>query len=104
MGLHSKSMVIDRRLSVIRSANFDPRSALINSEMFAVIDSEGLANQLAEIIERDVLPENSWQVVRNQKGAIEWRISDEVRRKQPSLNAWQRFQDIFFRLFPKRLC
>ncbi len=103
MGLHSKSMVIDRRLSVIGSANFDPRSALINSEMFAVIDSEGLANQLAEIIERDVLPENSWQLVRNENGAIEWRNSDEIRRKQPSLNAWQRFQDIFFRLFPKRL-
>lgn len=103
MGLHSKSLVIDRRLSVIGSANFDPRSALINSEMFAVIDSEGLANQLAQIIERDVLPTNSWRVERNEDGAIVWRNSDEVRTKQPSLDAWQRFQDLFFRLFPKRL-
>ena len=103
MGLHSKSLVIDRRLSVIGSANFDPRSALINSEMFAVIDSEGLANQLAEVIERDVLPANSWRVERNQEGVISWRNSNEIRTKQPSLSAWQRFQDKFFKLFPKRL-
>ena len=103
MGLHSKSLVIDRRLSVIGSANFDPRSALINSEMFAVIDSEGLANQLAKVIERDVTPANSWRVERNQEGAIYWSNGDEIRTKQPSLNVWQRFQDMFFKLFPKRL-
>ena len=103
MGLHSKSLVIDRRLSVIGSANFDPRSALINSEMFAVIDSEGLANQLAKVIERDVTPANSWRVERNQEGAIYWSNGNEIRTKQPSLNVWQRFQDMFFKLFPKRL-
>ena len=58
MGLHSKSMVIDRSFAVVGSANFDPRSALINSEMFAVIDSESLADALADVIEQDMAPEN----------------------------------------------
>jgi phosphatidylserine/phosphatidylglycerophosphate/cardiolipin synthase-like enzyme len=52
MGLHAKSMEIGRRPSVIGPANLDPQSALINSGMFAVIDSESLVDELAETIER----------------------------------------------------
>jgi len=52
MGLHAKSMEIGRRSSVIDPANVDPQSALINSEMFAVIDSDSLVGELAETIER----------------------------------------------------
>ena len=103
MGLHSKSMVIDRRFAIIGSANFDPRSALINSEMFAVIESESLAIALAEAIERDMSPANSWQVERDANDRLIWRNSDETRTKQPSLNGWQVIQDWFYRLFPKSL-
>ena len=103
MGLHSKSMVIDRRFAIIGSANFDPRSALINSEMFAVIESESLAIALAEAIERDMSPANSWQVERDANDRLIWRNSDETRTKQPSLNGWQVVQDWFYRLFPKSL-
>ena len=103
MGLHSKSMVIDRRFAIIGSANFDPRSALINSEMFAVIESESLAIALAEAIERDMSPANSWQVERDANDRLIWRNSDETRSKQPSLNGWQVIQDWFYRLFPKSL-
>ena len=52
MGLHAKSMEIGRRSSLIVPANVDPQSARINSEMFAVIDSESLVGELAETIER----------------------------------------------------
>ena len=103
MGIHSKSMVIDRRFSIVGSANFDPRSALINSEMFAVIDSESLANALAEAIEQDIAPANSWRVERDPDSRLTWRNSDETRTSQPSRSGWQRVQDWFFRLFPKSL-
>ena len=56
MGLHAKSMEIGRRSSVIDPANVDPQSALINSEMFAVIDSDSLVGELAETIERHACP------------------------------------------------
>jgi putative cardiolipin synthase len=103
MGLHSKSMVIDRRFAIIGSANFDPRSALINSEMFVVIESESLAIALAEAIERDMSPANSWQVERDPKSRLIWRNSEETRTRQPSRSGWQRVQDWFFMLFPKSL-
>ena len=103
IGLHAKSLVVDRRYAVIGSANFDPRSAFINSEMVAVIDSTTLANELAAVIERDANPANSWRVNIDEGGGLYWQNGDETVTRQPSLNAWQRLQDLFFMLFPKNL-
>ena len=102
MGLHAKSLVIDRRYAVIGSANFDPRSAYLNSEMVAVIDSENLAAELRSIILRDMSGANSWQVVLDENGELLWRHDTETTRRQPARDGWQRFQDAFFMLFPKR--
>ena len=102
MGLHAKSMVIDRRYAVIGSANFDPRSAYLNSEMVAVIDSESLAAELRSIILRDMSGANSWEVMLDEDGDLLWRHDTETTRRQPARDGWQRFQDAFFMLFPKR--
>ena len=37
-GLHAKSMVIDRRITVIGTFNLDPRSANLNTECIAILD------------------------------------------------------------------
>ncbi len=103
MGLHSKSLVMDRRFAVIGSANLDPRSAFLNSEMIAIIDSESLAEELAEAILLDTSPANSWEVGLNDKEQIIWRNDVETVSRQPARNGWQRVQDLFFMLFPKRL-
>jgi cardiolipin synthase C len=103
MGLHSKSLVMDRRLAVIGSANLDPRSAFLNSEMIAVIDSQSLAEELAAAILRDTSAANSWEVDLNDKDQIIWRNDVETVSRQPARNGWQRFQDLLFMLFPKRL-
>lgn len=103
MGLHSKSMVIDRRFSVIGSYNFDPRSALLNSEMVAMIDSPGLAGELKQAILSDIDLANSWEVSLNDAGDLEWRNDVEVTERQPSRDGFQRIADWFFTLFPKRL-
>ena len=102
LGLHSKSMVIDRRLAVIGSANLDPRSAFLNSEMIAVIDSEGLAKELAEVILRDMAPTNSWEVSLDDAGKLLWQNDVEVTRTQPARDSFQPIADWFFMLFPKR--
>ena len=60
--------------------NFDPRSAAINTEMGAVIDSPELAEELARLIERDMQPENSWQVQLTEAGKLQWTSSDAVVR------------------------
>jgi len=59
--LHAKSMVIDDRLIFIGTFNLDPRSANLNTEVGVLIESEELARQLTESIEKDMRPENSWQ-------------------------------------------
>ncbi|MDR1075067.1 MAG: phospholipase D family protein [Xanthomonadaceae bacterium] len=62
MGLHAKSMVVDRRFAVIGTHNFDPRSENYNTEGFIVIEDPAFAEALARSIERDIEPENSWIV------------------------------------------
>ena len=59
--LHAKSMVIDDNIIYIGTFNLEPRSANLNTEVGALIESKELARQLSESIERDMLPENSWQ-------------------------------------------
>jgi putative cardiolipin synthase len=61
--LHAKSMVIDDRAVYIGTFNLDPRSANLNTEVGILVDSEELARQLTDAIERDIRPGNSWQTV-----------------------------------------
>ncbi len=101
MGLHSKGMVVDREHVYIGSMNYDPRSARINTEMGVFIKSRGLGEALAELIERDMLPENSWQVELDSKGNLRWSHDQETVTRQPARNWWQRVQDVLFMTFPK---
>lgn len=103
MGLHSKSLVMDRRFAVIGSANLDPRSAFLNSEMIAIIDSKSLAEELAQAILLDTSAANSWEVSLNENDQIIWSNDTESVSRQPARSGWQRFQDLFYMLFPKRL-
>jgi putative cardiolipin synthase len=83
--------------------NFDPRSAAINTEMGVVIDSPGLGEELARLIERDMGPENSWEVQLVDGNKLRWVSSDAVVTRQPARNWWQRVEDVFFMLFPAEL-
>ncbi len=101
MGLHSKAMVIDRARVFIGSMNFDPRSAMINTEMGVIINSNTLAEALAILIERDMLPANSWQVELDEDGELRWINDTETVTTQPARTWWQRVQDVIFRTVPK---
>jgi cardiolipin synthase C len=61
-GLHSKTMIVDGRTSVIGSYNLDPRSANYNTECVAVIRSESVAKNLALYLEEEFLPRNAWRI------------------------------------------
>jgi putative cardiolipin synthase len=100
MGLHVKAYVIDRERSYVGSMNLDPRSTRINSEMGVVIESPTLAEQLARQMERDMSPENSWNVQFAADGSLRWVSGDDVRTRQPARSEWQRIQDLFFMMFP----
>jgi putative cardiolipin synthase len=101
VGLHSKAMVVDRRWVYVGSMNFDPRSAFLNTEMGVVVDSTGLGEALALLIERDMSAANSWRVTLDTDGKLQWAHDEEVTDVQPARNFWQRVQEFFFRAVPK---
>ena len=70
--LHAKSMVVDDKTVFIGTFNLDPRSANLNTEVGMLTDSDELARQLTESIERDIDPSNSWQTTSdfNPDGAV----------------------------------
>ena len=101
MGLHSKAMVADGERVYIGSMNFDPRSAQLNTEMGVFINSPGLAEALTKLIERDMQPENSWQVELDDEGELRWTNDKETVTRQPARSWWQRVEDFFLMAVPK---
>ncbi len=70
MGLHAKSLVVDRRIGVIGTHNFDPRSENYNTEGAVIIDDPAFAEALAQSILRDIHPKNSWVVAPRTKPPV----------------------------------
>jgi len=72
VAIHAKTMVIDRQTVFIGSFNMDPRSTHLNTEIGLVIESPTLAEEVADILERDMAPHNAWRLELNSEGHIEW--------------------------------
>jgi putative cardiolipin synthase len=100
-GLHTKAVVVDREYVFIGSMNFDPRSFRINTEAGAFVRSPGLAAELAEVMDRDMQPENAWQVFLDEDGKPYWVNSEETVHKQPARGTSQRIMDKIFKVVPK---
>jgi putative cardiolipin synthase len=101
IGLHTKAAVIDRRLVFVGSMNLDPRSAAINTEMGAIIESTELAAALREMMLRDMRGENSWHVTLNESGKLEWANSDETVTNHPSRGFLQDVMNVVLKVVPK---
>lgn len=95
--LHAKLVVIDKRMSFIGSMNLDPRSATINTELGAVIDSPQLAKELLRVIDLDRL-QSAYRVrLRANGSGIEWLGAgvdedDEVLQSEPDASLWLRIK------------
>ncbi len=98
-GLHAKVIIIDRRFVYVGSLNLDPRSIYLNTEFGLIIDSPDFARAVADEFEVGLLPENSWQVLLDDKDRLSWKSGDKVIRREPARTFWQRFQSGFFGLF-----
>jgi len=66
--LHAKYMIVDRRYVFIGSANIDPRSNTLNTEIGIMIDSKELAEQARQLFEKTCALENSYQLAVNKTG------------------------------------
>jgi len=56
--LHAKTMIIDDHIFIIGSANLDPRSIKLNTEVVAVIDSKELVHTVKQIFLKLIDPKN----------------------------------------------
>jgi phosphatidylserine/phosphatidylglycerophosphate/cardiolipin synthase-like enzyme len=70
IGLHAKSMVIDGRIGVVGTHNFDPRGDHYNTESAVVIEDRDFAQALRASIWRDINPANSWVIARRDKPPV----------------------------------
>ena len=69
--LHAKTFAVDGARAFVGSFNFDPRSALLNTEMGVVIESPALARGLAEWFDTRV-PLLAYEVKRTNEGDLYW--------------------------------
>ena len=60
--LHAKNILIDDEIFIIGSANLDPRSIKLNTEVVAVIHSKELAKVEAEVFEHITKPQNVFKL------------------------------------------
>jgi cardiolipin synthase C len=91
--LHTKAAIVDRRRLFVGSFNLDPRSAELNCEMGAWIDSEPLAHQLVTHFEAAIRPENSYVVSLDSARRIRWlemRDGVEVEHRRDPGAGWHR--------------
>jgi putative cardiolipin synthase len=101
VGLHTKASVADGRHVFIGSMNLDPRSANINTEMGAVIDSAGLGGDLRNLMLRDMSGDNAWHVTLTDAGRLQWENSDESVNNQPTRGFMQNIMNVIFKVVPK---
>lgn len=102
--LHSKSLVVDRRVVYVGSFNINLRSTYLNSETALIIHSPLLAERIAASIEELMAPDSSWQVLRRASGGLEWRTDSGsgpvVETHEPMSGFWRRFTSRVYRMFP----
>ena len=101
--LHAKLVVIDKKRLFIGSMNFDPRSATINTELGAVIDSPALARELLRIIDIDRL-QSAYRVRLGEGGkGLQWWSTDGEREviltSEPDATPWLRLKTWLLRPF-----
>ena len=78
-GLHAKSMVVDHRTVVIGTFNLDPRSANLNTECVAIMESAPMAAQVEALMLLELEPDNAWHTT------ADWNPDGEAGR-------WKQFQ------------
>ena len=91
IGLHAKSLVVDERVGVVGTHNFDPRGDRYNTESAVVIEDAAFARALAASIRRDTSPANAWTIARRDKppvfSGLEYSLA-KVSEQLPIFDLW----------------
>ena len=91
IGLHAKSLVVDERIGVVGTHNFDPRGDRYNTESAVVIEDAAFARALADSIRRDIAPANAWTIAPRDKppvfSGLEYSLA-KVSERMPIFDLW----------------
>lgn len=107
--LHSKAMVFDDEKVFIGSFNLNPRSVELNTEIGVIIESAGLARQVADFMDTGVQPDSAWQLHMATDNAhaekLVWTAQDGngepvVHDVDPDVSRWRRFKAWFIAILP----
>jgi putative cardiolipin synthase len=102
--LHTKGILIDRKIAFIGSLNVDPRSVDINTEMGVLLESTDLAAELARQVHA-VLPMISYSVEFDDKDRLLWRTRidgvEVIETSEPQSGRWRRFKAFMSRILPE---
>ena len=99
--LHAKLAVVDRKVLFVGSMNLDPRSATINTELGAVINSPQLAREMLRIIDIDRL-QSAYRLRLSAIGEwCEWLAIEDgqevVLTEEPDSSLWLRLKLMLLR-------
>ena len=100
LALHAKALVIDNDKVFIGSANLDPRSLRINTEMGFLIESAALNAEVRKAVTPDFSKTNAWQLELDEQGKVVWVSHDVTLTEQPAASMLQRIEDWFFSHLP----
>jgi putative cardiolipin synthase len=100
LALHAKALIIDDDKVFIGSANLDPRSLRINTEMGFLVVSEPFNRSVRAAVDRDFSAGNAWSLELQDDGKIFWVAGDETLEVQPAGSFMQRIEDWFFSHLP----
>jgi putative cardiolipin synthase len=103
--LHAKTTIYDSRVTAIGSANMDPRSRNLNTEIIAFILNEELAKTEIKYFDLITHPVNSYELFLD-NGEVRWKtlVDGEMKVYENHGNSswWQRFKAGFLRVLPIR--
>ena len=100
--LHAKVFAVDGQRAFVGSFNFDPRSALLNTELGFVIHSPELARQIEQTFDTEV-PRSAYTLRLSESGQIEWLSAAEppvLQRDEPGSTWWSRIMLGLLSLLP----
>ncbi len=100
LALHAKALIIDDDKVFIGSANLDPRSLRINTEMGFLVLSDQFNQELRAALEGDFSAANAWRLELQEDGKVFWVSNDQTLESQPATSFMQRIEDWFFSHMP----
>jgi putative cardiolipin synthase len=103
--LHAKYMVLDQRYIFVGSANLDPRSGNLNTEIGIMVESTELAEQTSRLFERSTTLENSYKLsLKDDSGSLLWNTIENGRKKtydsEPKTRFWRKLYVFLISLLP----